>query len=214
MGKSIAESQSRDVCAEVYLPKVQEAVNVGVPAFGPQLCDEAVSHHPAYRRINALEELKQDILSLNFTVQTPPAVYPGEEFDLKASLKDLKSFTVQPYAVDLSVRPNIVEASDKTLLKKHGHSLSSVHYALFPSGDYKMQGSIFHMKAPETGLYAPHIVSNAEVCSNSVKFLSSIHFKVLTCSLPSKLSGVAVLDDMSGKPVRGVSLSVFDRQNK
>lgn len=214
LNKLIAENQSRDICAEVYLLKAQEAVNAGVPASGLQLCDEAISRYPAYHRINALKELKQDILSPDFTVQTPSAVYPGEEFDLKVSFKNLKSFAVQLYAIDLPVRPNAVEVPDETFLKKHGRLLSSVHYVLFPSGDYKMQDSIFHMKAPETGLYALRIVPDAEVRSNSAKFLSSTRFKVLTRSLPSKLSEVAVLDDMSGKPIEGVLLSVFDRQNK
>ena len=90
LNKLIAENQSRDICAEVYLLKAQEAVNAGVPASGLQLCDEAISRYPAYHRINALKELKQDILSPDFTVQTPSAVYPGEEFDLKVSFKNLK----------------------------------------------------------------------------------------------------------------------------
>lgn len=43
LNKLIAENQSRDICAEVYLLKAQEAVNAGVPASGLQLCDEAIS---------------------------------------------------------------------------------------------------------------------------------------------------------------------------
>lgn len=46
------------------------------------------------------------------------------------------------------------------------------------------------------------------------KFLYSTCFKVLTRSLPSNLSEVAILDAMSGKPLQGVVLSFFDRQNK
>lgn len=47
-----------------------------------------------------------------------------------------------------------------------------------------------------------------------MKFLSSIHFKILTHSLPFKLGEVTVFDDMGGKPVEGVLLSVSGRQNK
>lgn len=81
LDKLIAENKSHDVCAEVYLLKAQAAMDAGVPASALQLCEEAISRYPDYRRINALKELKQEILRPDLTVQSPSTVYPGEEFD-------------------------------------------------------------------------------------------------------------------------------------
>ena len=64
------------VCAEVYLLKAQAAMDAGVPASALQLCEEAISRYPDYRRINALKELKQEILRPDLTVQSPSTVYP------------------------------------------------------------------------------------------------------------------------------------------
>lgn len=214
LDKLIAENKSHDVCAEVYLLKAQAAMDAGVPASALQLCEEAISRYPDYRRINALKELKQEILRPDLTVQSPSTVYPGEEFDLKVSFKNLKDFTVELYAINLPARPNTVEAPNDAFLKKHGRLLSSEHYVLFPSDDYKVKDSIYHIKAPETGLYALRVIPGVKVRSNVSKFLYSTCFKVLTRSLPSNLSEVAILDAMSGKPLQGVVLSFFDRQNK
>ena len=71
LDKLIAENKSHDVCAEVYLLKAQAAMDAGVPASALQLCEEAISRYPDYRRINALKELKQEILRPDLTVQHP-----------------------------------------------------------------------------------------------------------------------------------------------
>lgn len=55
-----------------------------------------------------------------------------------------------------------------------------------------MKDSIYHIKAPETGLYALRVIPGVKVRSNVSKFLYSTCFKVLTRSLPSNLSEVAI----------------------
>lgn len=213
LDKLIKENQSRDICAEAYLLQAQEAVKAEIPALGLQLCNEAISRYPTYYRINALKQLKQTILKPDFTVETPSSVYPGEEFDLNVDFKNLKSFAVHLYAINLPVPFSTEEEPDEAFLKKHGHLLSSAHYNLLPS-DYKRQDSLFHFKVPEVGLYVLRIVPDDDACSYSAKFLYSTRFKVLTRFLPFRQREVAVLDNMSGKPVEGALLSVFDKQNK
>lgn len=49
-----------------------------------RLCDEAIRLYPGYRRINALKNLREDILSPFLNVTAAATAFPGEEIEIRA----------------------------------------------------------------------------------------------------------------------------------
>ena len=88
---------SEPICAEVYLAQAQFAIEKDQPVSALKLCDEAIGLYPSYHRINALKNLRQEILSPYLNVNVISQAFPGEEIKLRASHKNLDGFTVTPF---------------------------------------------------------------------------------------------------------------------
>ena len=54
-----------------------------------QLCDEAIRLYPGYRRINALKNLREEILAPYLNVNASDLAFPNEEIELRVSHKNL-----------------------------------------------------------------------------------------------------------------------------
>lgn len=87
--------KSEPICAEVYLAQAQFAIEKDQPVSALKLCDEAIGLYPSYHRINALKNLRQEILSPYLNVNVISQAFPGEEIKLRASHKNLDGFTVR-----------------------------------------------------------------------------------------------------------------------
>ena len=62
------EYKSSDLCAEVYLAQANYMIGKEQQTVALQLCDESIRLYPGYRRINALKNLREDILSPSLNV--------------------------------------------------------------------------------------------------------------------------------------------------
>ena len=62
-----------------------------------QICDEAIRLYPDYKRINALKNLKQEILNPALYVRADQVVYPDTDMKLMVNHKNIDGFTVQLY---------------------------------------------------------------------------------------------------------------------
>lgn len=214
LNKLIAEYKSHDVCAEVYLAKAEAAVNGGAPAQGLQICEEAIALYPGYVRINALKDLKANILRPALSVETASTVYPGRDFPLKVRHKNLKGFKVNLYRV---VRPDAAPYQrgelTATELKKNARLLSTVHFDLVPPRDYQTADTTFSMKAPEAGLYVLQMVPDAKTDNLPSYYLSSTRFKVLTRQIPDGAFEMVALDSESGMPIADATLTIYNNKD-
>ncbi len=86
------EYKSLDLCAEVYLAQANNAIGKEQESVALQLCDEAIRLYPGYRRINALKNLREDILAPSLNVTAAATAFPGEEIEIRASHKNLDGF--------------------------------------------------------------------------------------------------------------------------
>ena len=91
-----------------------------------QLCDEAIRLYPGYRRINALKNLREDILSPFLNVTAAATAFPGEEIEIRASHKNLDGFTLRLYQA-------------KKLIKEQ-------HFAVLRPEDYRTQDTYLPLK--------------------------------------------------------------------
>lgn len=213
LNKLIADYGSYDVCAEVYLAKAQAAMDDNAPAQGLQLCEQAIAKYPGYGRINALKNLKADILRPLLTVETSQTVYPEDSLMLNVGHKNLKGFKVNLYKVNLAEMPRDREEVTPAFLKKNARLLSSVHYDLQVSGDYQTVNTSFNMKAPGVGLYALQVVPDEKVKSDVSRLLSVTRLKMLGRGVPGNRNEVVVLDSKTGQPVEGVTVTVYNNKN-
>lgn len=214
LDKLISEYKSYDVCAEVYLAKAQAAVSSGAPAQGLQICEQAIALYPRYARINALKDLKADILRPVFSAETASAVYPGKDFTLRVNHKNLKGFRVNLYRV---VRPEMVgkwaHGPAPAELKKNAWLLSTTRFELVPPEDYKSVDTTFRMKAPAAGLYVLQLVPDVKTDDLTSYYLASTRFKVITRQIPDGPFEMVALDSESGMPIADATLKIYDDKN-
>ena len=194
LNKLKSEYKSDDICAEVYLAQAQYAVNKGQEVAALQLCDEAIRLYPGYHRINAVKNLREDILSPSLNVNTVAAAYPGEEISIRASHKNLSGFTLRLFQA-------------KKLVKEQ-------HYSLIQPKDYRAQDTVFTFKAPEVGEYVMRITPDIRAKRDSESKFNVTRFKVLTCRLPDKQYEVVALDGQTGHPISGAKVALYSNDEK
>lgn len=194
LDKLRTEFKTHDICAEVYLAKARYAIEKGQQAMALQICDEAVRLYPDYKRINALKNLKLEILNPALYVRADEVAYPGADMKLMVNHKNLDGFTVRLY-------------QEKKLVAEE-------HYSLLCPENYQERDTVFTFKAPAEGSYVMRIVPDSKARENSESKLNVTRFKVLTLRLPGDQYEVVALDCMSGQPVEGALITLYTNDEK
>ena len=187
--------KSEPICAEVYLAQAQFAIEKDQPVSALKLCDEAIGLYPSYHRINALKNLRQEILSPYLNVNVISQAFPGEEIKLRASHKNLDGFTVR-------------------LFNKAKKLVKEQHYSVLRPEDYRTQDTVFTFKSPEVGAYVMRIVPDIRAKRDSESEFNVTRFKVLTCRLPRQQYEVAALDAQTGHPVPNAKIILYSNDEK
>lgn len=185
---------SEPVTAEVYWAQARYAIKKEQPANALQLCEEAIRLYPNYRRINALKNLREEILAPYLNVRAASQAFPNEEIKLNVSHKNLDGFTVRLYKA-------------KKLVKEQ-------HYLLSRPEDYRSQDTVFTFKSPDLGSYVMRIVPDIRAKRDSESFFDVTRFKVLTCRLPEKQYEVATLDGQTGHPIPNAKVTLYSNDEK
>lgn len=185
---------SEPVTAEVYLAQARYAIQKQQQVNALQLCDEAIRLYPNYRKINALKNLREEILAPYLNVRAASQAFPNEEIKLNVSHKNLDGFTVRLYKA-------------KKLVKEQ-------HYLLSRPEDYRSQDTVFTFKSPDLGSYVMRIVPDIRAKRDSESFFDVTRFKVLTCRLPEKQYEVATLDGQTGHPIPNAKVTLYSNDEK
>lgn len=191
LNQLIAEYKSLDICAEVYLAKANFAFLNEQPLVALQLCEEAIKQYPGYRRINALKNVREDILSPVLNVNVVQTAFPTEEVKMRVSHKNLDGFTLRLYQ------------AKKLIIEQH-------YSVLRPKG-YRVQDTVFTFKTPMVGKYTMRILPDAARAKKveDQEFMVT-NLKVLTCRLPKSQYEVVVLDEQTGHPIPNAQVSLFN----
>ena len=185
---------SEPICAEVYLAQARYAIEKQQQVNALQLCDEAIRLYPGYDRINALKNLREEILAPYLNVYAADQAFPNEEIELRASHKNLDGFTVRIYQA-------------KKLIKEQ-------HYSVIRPEDYRTQDTVFTFKAPELGAYIMRIIPDIRAKRDSESKFDVTRFKVLTCRLPEKQYQVVTLDGQTGHPISNAKVTMYSNDEK
>ncbi|KAA6331015.1 hypothetical protein EZS27_020341 [termite gut metagenome] len=209
LDKLIAEYGNQEVCAEVYLAKAQYANRNQKYTDALRVCNEAITKYSKYKRIHALENLKQEIQHPHLTVNTSNQTYPKAELALVVNYRNLEGFTVEFHKVSLSaLSPKLKAQPDNVFYKKYCRKVDSQHPALPRPKGYAYQDTVITVKAPQTGVYLMRIVAGkAGTVVENLLYVTG--FKVITCAIPGNQYEAVVFDAESGKPVPDALVRLF-----
>ena len=188
------EYKSSDLCAEVYLAQANYMIGKEQQTVALQLCDEAIRLYPGYRRINALKNLREDILSPSLNVTAAATAFPGEEIKIRASHKNLDGFTLRLFQA-------------KKLIKEQ-------HFAVLRPEDYRTQDTVFTFQAPEVGEYVMRIIPDIRAKRDSESKFNVTRFKALTCRLPGNQYEVVTQDGQTGHPIPNAKVTLYTNDEK
>ena len=188
------EYKSSDLCAEVYLAQANYMIGKEQQTVALQLCDESIRLYPGYRRIKALKNLREDILSPSLNVTAAATAFPGEEIKIRASHKNLDGFTLRLFQA-------------KKLIKEQ-------HFAVLRPEDYRTQDTVFTFQAPEVGEYVMRIIPDIRAKRDSESKFNVTRFKALTCRLPGNQYEVVTLDGQTGHPIPNAKVTLYTNDEK
>lgn len=229
LDKLIKEYGAREICAEVYIHKADYLRRSEPMRAGEALkvCAEGLKRYPAYKRINELRNIREQILHPEFVLTMNGSGYPGDSVDMRLQYCNLKGFTLNLYATTLSEVPWMDHGINKDTYKKYARKLSSTHFDLqpLPGKDklpedvpYLSSDTVFKFVIPqETGVYIVQVVPDAATARTDDEFLVSTRFKVLTLNLGDNRMEVTTLDARSGQPIADVRVSFYssyDEKNR
>ncbi|MBD9091838.1 MAG: alpha-2-macroglobulin [Bacteroides oleiciplenus] len=202
LDRIIKDYAKRGVCAEAYLAKARYYCNEQKNQKALQLCDEAISLYPDYKRISALRDLKESILQPQLTLNTNKIMYPGDSLSLRVTHKNLDGFTVNLYRTTLMESVADIPEINSDFYKKYTRKVKTEHLPLSRSKDYQLTTSTCRILLPdEPGIYVLQIVPDAKEGKSSENLIYLTRFKVLTMALPGNNNEVVVLDAETGNPV-------------
>ena len=229
LDKLIKEYGSREVCAEVYIHKANHLRRLEPKRADEALkvCEEGLKRYPAYKRINELKNIREQILQPELILTMNESGYPGDSVNMRLHYRNVGGFTLNLYATTLSEVPWMDHGINKDTYRKYARKFSSTHFGLkpLPGKDklpedvpYLASDTVFKFMIPrETGVYILQIVPDAETARTDDKFLVSTRFKVLTLDLGDDRMEVVTLDARSGQPIADAKVSFYssyDEKNR
>jgi len=222
----IREYGTRGICAEAYICKADRLRGLGGTYIDEalQTCDEGVKRYPAYKRINELRNIWENILQPYLDINTQGSIYPGDSLELNVAYRNLKGFTLNLYRTNLSEVPWMDTGINRAFYQKHARKLSATHFELdAPAGKDERRGEAsgnlqrtdlkFYVP-DEPGVYILQIVPDVATARTADSFLVSTRFKVLTLSLPDNKMEVVTVDSRSGQPISDATVSFYSTYNE
>ena len=202
------------VAAEIYLQQANRARSMNQMVKALALCNEGIARYPKYNRINALKEVRQEILASSLSFSLNEVVYPGAEVSVKVNHRNVDGFRLQFYKLNVPATSELLkERLDADFIKRHGIRVLTKDLVLKRTADYVEADTTLQVKMPAEGVYlltASH-VSGAQDRSSLV-YVSKL--KTLSRRLPGKDCEVVVVDAQSGHPVAGAQVLLYNQERK
>ncbi len=214
LNRLIEQYKSYPVCAEVYLAKANYASGKQEQSAALQLCEEAIRQYPAYKRINALKQLKQSILNPELNAYCDKIVYPGEEIKLSVHHRNLDGFKVAFYRVNMTSIPKEEPEITDAFLKKNASQPTYQQIALHRTANYIAKDTTITLKMPAEGMYVMRIIANGDSKVQNGQFLYSTRMYMMTRTLGQDTYEMVVLDAQTGHPIPQATVALYTADNK
>lgn len=208
-------------CAEVYLHKAQQLYDDKKYAFALSTCEEAINRYPHYKRLNAIKNLKTQILQPSLRFSIPESGYPGDSIAINVRFRNLQGFTLQMYSTDLEQVPFQNNKIDSLFYEKHTKLFSSEHIDLNPFIDkqqdentpYKELDTVVKIQVPkEVGLYVMKILPDVKAESIKSNFFVSTRFMLTTLDLGNGRMEFRPVDARTGEEIRGTTMLFYKKE--
>lgn len=173
-----------------------------------QICEEGIRLYPGYWRINLLHSLVQDIKNPSARVAFRQNIYPGEKIEMKISSKNITKATIQVFSVDANITDYL---RNKNKNNTNIPRKLIYEYTLTLPSTLTERDSIVTLPGVESGLYEFTLQTpESKKTPISDYFISSQLFA--TWQSIKKQNNFIVRDRMSGKPVKGAKIVIYDRK--
>lgn len=203
------------LAAEVYIRMTR--LNVS-PRRRMEWAREALSRYPRYARAAELTNIVTGLQQPDFGWGQHPVYYPGNTYDWALRGRNLRSLTVQVYRMKTSFSEDAMNrvADAPAYVRQHGVPVKTLTHAFPECPSYEAFEDTLQWTAPGVGLYvavftpvAPSGAWKAPRPLCRTLRVSAFHF--LHQVWPDgRVRGVLV-DDETGRPVQGATVSVYTR---
>lgn len=214
----IQQYANKPVCAEVYNELANLYRQNGKLVEAYNTLKEGISRYPAYGRINMLKNSLNGLTSPMLNVRWNISVYPEKDFDLKVNYGNLSGITVRYYRINDTVTGSDLAngAYNRAGFMQNSTKLvSTSHYALKDYKDYAGRDTIIQVKAPAEGWYMVSIVADNKPGTSKSQLLYVTKLRAITRLItPRKTTEFVVVDNETGHPVPGVSVSLYNNNNQ
>ncbi len=191
-----------DVCAEAYLA-MAEALNATDRKVEAMRClEEALARYPKYKRINALKNLKQQLLKASCSVRFSKQLYPDTPIDLSVCYCNITELTLRIYRVDVpvdSIKEDLFE--QKQYRKKHIRLETIQRLQLQPTLDYLPVDTILQIKGLPEGVYLLEAKGNHRDAVSTYELFYVSALKVIAITLFDSQQELVAVDSKTGHPV-------------
>jgi 5-hydroxyisourate hydrolase-like protein (transthyretin family) len=198
------------VAAEIYLQQANRARSMNQMVKALALCNEGIARYPKYNRINALKEVRQEILASSLSFSLNEVVYPGAEVSVKVNHRNVDGFRLQFYKLNVPATSELLsERLDADFIKRHGTRVLTKDLVLKRTADYVEADTTLQVKMPAEGVYLITASHGSGVQDrSSLVYVSKL--KTLTRRLPGQDCEVVVVDAQSGHPVADAQVLLYD----
>lgn len=214
----IEQYGNQPVCAEVYaaLANLYRQKRKLVEAYNT--LKEGISRYPNYVRVNMLKNSLNSLTSPQLNARWEISVYPEKDFDLRVNYGNLNGITVRFYRINDAVTGADLAngAYNRTGFMKNSTKLVSTrHYVLKDYKDYANRDTIIPLKAPREGWYMVSIVADNQPSTSKSQLLYVTKLRAITRLLtPDKTTELVVVDNETGHPVSGATVSFYNDKNQ
>lgn len=141
------------LCGEVYCQLAERYDRMQDYTAKLKAAQTGLAKYPRSLSANDLKEQIAEVLTPRLMVEIPFA-YPGKDVDLKVKYRNLAGLTVELYRMNLPVTSPVLEREiNASTLSQYGKLVSSRHYDLAATPDYKETDTLLRYKFPVEGIY-------------------------------------------------------------
>lgn len=197
------------LCGEVYCQLAERYDRMQDYTAKLKAAQTGLAKYPRSLSANDLKEQIAEVLTPRLMVEIPFA-YPGKDVDLKVKYRNLAGLTVELYRMNLPVTSPVLEREiNASTLSQYGKLVSSRHYDLAATPDYKETDTLLRYKFPVEGIYVVKSIPDGhrKYTAYGKAYVSSL--QAISLGLPDGKQEINIVDRLTGHPVTGTEVAYY-----
>ncbi|WP_300910288.1 alpha-2-macroglobulin family protein [uncultured Bacteroides sp.] len=203
------EFSASPLCGEIYCQLAERYDRKRDYIAKLHAARSGLEKYPQSSAANDLKEQVAEVLTPRLGVDIP-FVYPGKEVDLEVKYRNLSGLTVELYRMNLPVTSSILEKEiTASTVSQYGKLVSTRHYSLAATPDYKETYALLRYTFPAEGIYVMKSIPDGhhKYTAYGKVYVSSL--QAISLGLPGGKQEVWVVDRLTGHPVAGAEVAYY-----